>query len=254
MPDQNGAGIRQEGTNLTVDSCWFHDNEDGILAGDDADSSIVITHSVFDHNGYGDGQSHNLYINHVKSLTFAYNWTHHSNVGHQLKSRAYETWVVSNVIEDGDGGNGSYQVDLPNGGTAVILGNVIGQDPAAENSGLVSFAAEGATNPTQALYVVNNTFVNDRGSGTFVRNASKATAVLTNNLFVGGGTVLDGPGTETTDLETDASTFVGADDYRLADGSPAIDAGTDPGALDGASLWPDYVPGTSGEEIGRAHV
>src|SRR5262249_24065142 len=32
--DMNGAGIRQEVTNLTVRDCYFHDNEDGILAGD----------------------------------------------------------------------------------------------------------------------------------------------------------------------------------------------------------------------------
>src|SRR3954469_6792469 len=32
--DANGAGIRQEGKNLTVRGCWFHDNQDGILAGD----------------------------------------------------------------------------------------------------------------------------------------------------------------------------------------------------------------------------
>ena len=29
---KNGAGIRQEGANLTVRYCYFHDNEDGILA------------------------------------------------------------------------------------------------------------------------------------------------------------------------------------------------------------------------------
>ena len=34
--DKNGAGIRQEGKNLTVRRCYFHDNEDGILAGDKA--------------------------------------------------------------------------------------------------------------------------------------------------------------------------------------------------------------------------
>src|SRR5689334_22108932 len=30
--DANGAGIRQEGANLTVRGCFFHDNQDGILA------------------------------------------------------------------------------------------------------------------------------------------------------------------------------------------------------------------------------
>lgn len=65
VPDMNGAGIRQEGKNLRVQRCYFHDNEDGILAGDVAGSEILIENSEFDHNGAGDGYSHNLYINHV---------------------------------------------------------------------------------------------------------------------------------------------------------------------------------------------
>ena len=45
VPDLNGAGIRQEGTDLTVTRSWFHDNENGILTGADADSDVVITRS-----------------------------------------------------------------------------------------------------------------------------------------------------------------------------------------------------------------
>ena len=42
VPDNNGAGIRQEGANLTVIGCYFHDNQDGILAGDNPTSDIVM--------------------------------------------------------------------------------------------------------------------------------------------------------------------------------------------------------------------
>src|SRR5688500_6583621 len=42
VPDLNGAGIRQEGTNLTVRGCIFRDNENGILAGDNPNSEITI--------------------------------------------------------------------------------------------------------------------------------------------------------------------------------------------------------------------
>lgn len=247
VPDQNGAGIRQEGANLTVANCWFHDNENGILAGDNTDSDILVSHSLFHDNGYGDGQSHNIYINHVRSFTFEFSYSHHSVVGHQLKSRAAETWVLYSVLEDGDDGQGSYQINLPNGGLAVVLGNVIGQATTAENGGMLSFAEEGATNEQQALYVVNNTFVNDRGSGTFVRNAGKSDAVVTNNLFVGGGAAVDGPAASTTNLETDTPGFVDSDDYHLLATSPAVDAGSEPGAVDGYALSPEWMPGVAGE-------
>lgn len=251
VADKNGAGIRQEGTNLTVNHCSFHDNENGILAGDDPDSDIVVTNSEFADNGYGDGQSHNLYINHVRSFTFSFSNSHHSYIGHDLKSRAYATYVLYSRLADDSDGQGSYQIDLPNGGLAVVLGNIVQQGAEAENGGMLSFAEEGASNPEQALYVVNNTFVNDRGSGTFVTNASAADAVLVNDLFVGGGTALDGPGAETTCLETDAPGFIDGSegDYTLADDSPAIDAGSDPGAAGDLSLWPawEYTGADDGE-------
>ena len=47
VPDRNGAGIRQEGRHLVVRDCFFHDNENGILASPDPRSVIVVEHSIF---------------------------------------------------------------------------------------------------------------------------------------------------------------------------------------------------------------
>jgi len=256
VPDQNGAGIRQEGAGLTVSHCWFHDNEDGILAGDNADSDIVIEHSVFDHNGYGDGYSHNLYINHVRSLVFQYNDSQSAHAGHELKSRAYKTVVAYNRLADGADGDGSYEIDLPNGGEVLVIGNLIQQGPGSQNSTMLTYAEEGAGDTEQSLYVVSNTFVNDLGRGTFVRNSGSNTAVLWDNLMVGGGTALDGPGEETSDLQTETPGFVdqASGDYGLTEGSPAIDAGADPGELDGVSLWPQYQVSGSTEVEARPVV
>lgn len=91
VPDKNGAGIRQEGPGLTVRHCSFHDNENGMLAGANPDSVILVEYSEFNHNGAGDGQSHNIYIGKVKSFTLQYCWSHRASVGHLVKSRAEET-------------------------------------------------------------------------------------------------------------------------------------------------------------------
>ncbi len=63
VPDGNGAGIRLEAANLTVHGCYFHDNQNGILAGDNEESDVLIEYCEFSHNGKGDGYTHNLYIN-----------------------------------------------------------------------------------------------------------------------------------------------------------------------------------------------
>ena len=242
VPDENGAGIRQEGTHLTVRHCSCHDNENGILAGADASSDILIEHSEFARNGYGDGYSHNLYIGHVNSLTFRFNSTHHAIVGHAVKSRAFTNYILYNRIMDEADGFSSRLIDLPNGGTAVIIGNLLHQGASTSNSNMMCHACEGATNPNQALSVVNNTFVNDRWTGTFVDNRSAATALVANNIFVGSGTAVVGPAVEQTNLGVatdpgfvDVSTY----DYRLTAGaSGAIDLGSDPGSADGFDLTP----------------
>ena len=73
VPDKNGAGIRQEGNHLTVKNCFFHHNQNGILAGKNTDSNILIEYSEFQKNGAGDGKSHNIYIGNIKELVLRFN-------------------------------------------------------------------------------------------------------------------------------------------------------------------------------------
>jgi hypothetical protein len=248
VADKNGAGIRQEGKNLTVRGCSFHDNEDGILAGDNADSEILIERSIFAANGAGDGYSHNLYINHVAKLTFQFNWSHGAIAGHLLKTRARENHILYNRLS-GEDGRPSYEIDVPNGGTTYVIGNLIEQGPATENGTLLAYQLEGADpkNPGTDLYVINNTFVNDKtsGSSTFVHLGVAITtpAIVQNNVFAGGGTPV-APSTATlSNNVTDAPGLVDATafDYRLTATSPCIDAGAAPGMANGVALTPTSV-------------
>lgn len=260
VPDLNGAGIRQEGKNLTVRGCYFHDNENGILAGDSADSEILIEHSEFDHNGAGDGYSHNLYINHVGKLTFRYNWSHRSVIGHLLKSRAAENYVLYNRITGESDGTSSYELDFPNGGKTYVIGNLIEQGSMTDNPSMLAYIEEGAaaTNPSHQLYVVNNTFVNNRKTGTFLNIAAAADpAIVTNNVFFGGGTpsnqassVLSNNYTDAASCLVDAAGF----DYHLAAGTPCVDGGTAPGDGDGLALAPNAHYLHPASNVGRVSV
>jgi hypothetical protein len=241
--DRNWAGIRQEGSTLTVVNCYFHNNDDGMLVNAGTTSDIAVKNSEFASNGYGDGYSHNLYIGQVRSFTLEFSFSHDAVVGHLVKSRAQTNYILYNRLTDGAGGTASYELDLPNGGLSYVIGNVIEQGPKGQNSTVLSYAEEGAANASQALYVVNNTFVNDLGKGTFVSVRGTPTAVrLINNIFAGGGTVLSGAGTLTTNLVSNDPKFVNraAGDYHLAPGSPAIDAGSNPGTAGGYALTPAY--------------
>ena len=256
VTDMNGAGIRQEGANLTVRNCYFHDNEDGILTGADPTSEIVIESSEFARNGAGDGYSHNMYIGHIKKFTLRYSYSHSAKVGHLVKSRAEENDILYNRLTGESDGTESYEINLPNAGTSYIVGNLVQQGPTTQNSAMLDYGSEGASNAGNDLYVVNNTFVNERTSGaTFVSVSSggAVAAVIKNNIFVGTGTAISqansvqaGNFASGNPMLVDSANF----DYHLAPGSPCIDAGVDPGsAASGFSLLPQaqYVQPASFE-------
>lgn len=226
VPDGNGAGIRQEGEDLRVTRSWFHHNENGILTGAAAGSDIVIERSRFFRNGKGDGYTHNLYVGAVRSLTVTGSHLWGADVGHELKSRAARNTITGNRISDRDG-TASYSIDLPNGGRSLVAGNVVVQGPRSENPALVSYGAEGLTG-SRELWVVNNTFVNRRDSGTFVALAAGSEARLRNNLMVGPGDLTSGaPARARANRRVGLGGFVAPakDDFRLRASSPAVDRG-----------------------------
>jgi len=247
----NGAGIRHGGTNLTVIDCYLHDDQDGILGAPATagTGSIVIEASEFANNGAGDGFSHNMYLGDYGSVTLLGSYSHGAKLGHLVKSRGYVNLVLYNRITDEAGTTASYEIDLPNGGTSYVIGNFIEQSAASQNPTIVSSGEEGATNPDQHFFFINNTVVNDLASGTFVSLAAGTTALLENNIFHGAGTVTSlASATQTTNW-TDAQgdpmlANPAAYDYHLQPGSPCIDTGTLPGTgLGSQSLVPtdEYV-------------
>jgi hypothetical protein len=250
--DKNGAGIRQEGANLTVRNCYFHDNENGILSGANTSSTILIETSEFNHNGYGDGYSHQIYIGNVGQLTVRYCYFHHGWKGQEIKTRANVNYILYNRITCEDGYS-NYEVSACQGGTTYVIGNLIHQGPNTTNSTIVDYASEGMLNPDSHLYVVNNTIVNTRGAGTFVRNMGTVDALLQNNIFQGVGTVLSGPGTQVTNWVTSNAYLASPSTYDFhltASSTGAIDVGTTPGTgINGFNMNPtlQYVHPRSSE-------
>jgi hypothetical protein len=262
--DLNGAGIRNEHDGLTVCNGYFHDNENGILGGV---GTVLIEYSEFNFNGDGSGQTHNMYIDGGTLFTLRYSYSHRAIVGHLVKSRAKETHILYNRIMDENDGAASYAIDIPDTGRTFIIGNLIQQGPLNQNSSVASYGAESANNPLHELYVVNNTFVNDNGQGSFFDIRAGTTALFVNNIFAGGGTVRTQAGiTYTTNLASPALSQAAVPgitsvssvslvnsagfDYHLASGSPAINAGSDPGTGASVSLTPtsQYVHPTNRQD------
>lgn len=249
VPDHNGAGIRSEGVGLTVRNSLFKDNENGILTSSPGSGLILIEHCEFDHNGFGDGYSHNVYINHVEQLIFRFNYSHHANVGHNLKSRANENIIYCNRIMDEETGNSSRLIDLPNGGFSLVAGNLLMQGPDAGNNNMVGYGLEGLTNPASAFYFSSNTMVNKREASCRFLQIAAGTPVaeVVNNIFAGLGTLIEGMATRFEGNMDDPVIgnfhFINEPDYdyRLSHSSPAIDSGLWLGAVNGWPMIPQSV-------------
>ncbi|MEO1594061.1 MAG: hypothetical protein AAFS02_02310 [Pseudomonadota bacterium] len=252
VPSENGAGIRGEGRDLTVCNGYFHDNENGFLG--EAIGTLTFEYSEFDNNGLGDqGFTHNVYVvagsQQGDRLVFRHNNSRRANFGHALKTRARENIIVYNRLMDEATGNGSYNIDVPNGGRTFVIGNIIQQGPNSPNSAIIAYGAEGLSGGRDhELYLSHNTVVNDRSSGTFVQSNGGTTILESyNNIFYDSGNTYSGksPTASGGNITGTGPSFVDRSnyDYRLNPGSAGIDAGVNVGAAAGQSLVPvfEYV-------------
>lgn len=192
--DANGAGIRLESGHLRVLRCRFADNEMSILTSNDGKAELDVVDSSFgEAPAVVGGLYHLLYVGRIARLQVTGSRFQRGFEGHLLKSRARESRIEYNMIVDGPGGEASYEIDLPNGGLATVVGNVIGQAAGSQNPVVVAYGAEGKIWDRNALYLAHNTLVNDkRLPAWFLRVFSDRLPADTrieaiNNLTVGPG-------------------------------------------------------------------
>jgi len=249
----NGAGLRAQGGSYTIRHCYFHNNQNGILcnptAGNDS-ADVLIENSIFAYNGCptGDpsgcnpGYEHNMYTGSgYRSFTLLGSYSHGAIVGHNVKTRANNNYILYNRIMDEGDGTSSYDIDIAQGGSTIIMGNLIEGGPHKSNHSIICYN-EGSTNaPPQNLYLINNTIVNDQTTGyfLFMPLSTNDTLTMLNNIIAGPGVLFNGnPGFGVIDsgnnLISTSIAAVNLEDaaaynYNLTDSSPAINSGASAG-------------------------
>lgn len=246
-PDADGAGVVQEGGRLRVVDSAFFDNEHGLLTGNAADAELVVENSVFAQAPrIVGGLCHLLVVGRIKSFTVTGSRFHQGFEGHMIKSHAQRSRIAYNLIYDASG-EASYEVDLPNGGEAWLIGNVIGQSPRSQNPVVVAYGAEDRPWPKSALYMAHNTLVNNRWLPAWFlrvfrdRLPEGTPIVAVNNLTVGGGVFgwgargrFEGNWPALRGALVDPDTMA----FDLPLGSWLRDRGVDPRDIDGQDLSP----------------
>ncbi|WP_207480761.1 right-handed parallel beta-helix repeat-containing protein [Arenibaculum pallidiluteum] len=196
VPDGNGAGIRAEGRNLTVEESRFVNNENGILTSADPESTVVIRRSEFARNGSCEKDcAHGIYVNTARLLRIEDSTFRETKTAHHVKSRALRTEILGTTIEDGDAGTSSYLVDIPNGGSLVIADSTLQKGPKTSNRrAAVMIGAEGVTQPTREITVRGSRFDGAGRAAGFIVNMTATEAVLAGNSIRGVERALIGDG------------------------------------------------------------
>jgi hypothetical protein len=197
VPDGNGAGIRAEGGDLTIEHVQFVNNQNGILSGPSPGKKILVRDSVFMRNGSCDSAcAHGIYVGQVALLRVERSKFFETKQAHSIKSRAQRTEVIGCDIADGADGTSSYPVEVPNGGSVVLRDNHIQKGPKSENhNGGLVIGSEGVTQPTPEIVVEHNTFlVQGDYSSYLVWNLTATEADLKGNILQGNAKALHGDG------------------------------------------------------------
>jgi hypothetical protein len=187
VADGNGAGIRYEGGNLVVIDSYFHDNQMNLLATVvDPAGTIRIVGSEFGATRNSDSLNHNLYVGNIGSLVIDDSYFHDAYDGHQIKSRAQSTTITNSRIYD-DSGEGSYTIDLPNGGVGIIRNNVIQQGANSDNPGIIHYGGESDAYAGSSLLIESNVVVNDMSTSgaRLLYNNTTVTGTIRDNSVYG---------------------------------------------------------------------
>lgn len=188
VPDGNGAGIRNETSDLAVTNTSFLDSQEGILGATERPIRIAIDRSTFAGLGQCDETedcAHSVYLATPGTVTVTRSRFERGRGGHYLKLRVANVRIADNSFDDTQGRKTNYMIDLSEGGTGVIAGNTFVQGTAKENwSGLIVIAAEARTYSSAGLVVTGNTATLAPGqtrSPAFVASASRQRVEVADN-------------------------------------------------------------------------
>jgi MYXO-CTERM domain-containing protein len=246
---KKGAAVRQTGKGLTLTDCSIHDNDSGVVVENNPTGTVTITASEFAMNGIEGGEDDpgHISVGKVAKLTLTGSYLHHARQASMVISNAIENHVSYNRITSEAGGMSLFSLDFPLGGLTYVIGNIFHRSATDPNNKMVRYrSGQGALNPSHELFVVNNTFVSDEtalGVDATIDPQTETLPVIRNNIFDIPG---DAPAVLPAEAFDMASNIKGdallldkaTYDYRLKEGSPAVDKGVAPGQGAGMDLTP----------------
>ncbi|WP_110428327.1 hypothetical protein [Glaciecola sp. KUL10] len=185
--DQNGACIRQEGRDLTLNNVYFHNSEQGVLQAGNT-GSLTIRNSRFEALG-NRGRAHSVYSNGEMLTIINTKIIGSKDQAHAVKSRSKVTRIIDSIISSGDADD-SRLFDISSGGEFEIVGSVLYQGRNTVNSQLIGFGLENiGRQRRQIINVRNSVILAERPNGNILLgirdNLPNLSVEINNNLIIG---------------------------------------------------------------------
>ncbi|MCB1802448.1 MAG: hypothetical protein KDI82_12225 [Gammaproteobacteria bacterium] len=181
--DRNGACVRLEGQNLTLEHVYFHDAEQGMLTGSKP-GEVTIRNSYFERLGRG-GRAHAIYQG-GGMLTIERSYILGAkDQAHEVKSRAQRTTIRNSVIASLTSDD-SRLIDISNGGELAVYDSTLQQGPQSANTDMIGFALESPLHPTHRVTLQRNLIILERNGGNTLLHSKAAGLVpdISDNIIV----------------------------------------------------------------------
>lgn len=183
VSDENGACVRLEGAKLTVNHVYFHNSQEGILTGEQADV-VTVKDSRFELLGQS-GRAHGIYANggelHIEDSLFIAA----VDEGHEIKSRAKYTEIVRSVVASLSSQD-SRLIDIANGGFVSIRDSTLEKGPRSSNADTIGYGLEGMKYDKNFLELKNNIIILERsGANNLIHIENKQVIpIVSTNLII----------------------------------------------------------------------
>lgn len=194
VPDGNGAGIRAEGRDLTVEHSRFINNQVAILGGL-PDGTLTVLDSYFERNGVCAGERclATLQIGEVLRLRIERSTFTAARAGDLVRASAQRSDIIDSTFTDGPNGAAGRLLML-GGGAVLASGNLFEKGPASGQPDIAVQIIDLWGGGAPAVFR-RNTLRNETGrSLVFVRNLSAGMVRLDGNMLAPGTVALDESG------------------------------------------------------------
>jgi hypothetical protein len=185
--DGNGACVRLEGSNLTLNHVYFHQSQQGVLETSRSEGLVTINDSRFERLGFN-GKAHGIYTNKASVAVKQSLFVAIKQQGHAMKVKGPKLTINQSIVVSLSADD-SRLLDMPNGGELHIKRSLLAQGPKSVNGQVIGYGLEGMTKQKNSINLSENVMYLERLGANYMLTTPKdiqlGSLIQKNNIIIG---------------------------------------------------------------------